>query len=314
MSAPTRTLLITGASRGFGRRAAERLLSDHPDLHLLVTARGGRGDQLARELAERSNNPNVTSVPCDLASLESIRTAAGTVMRMLNAGQIPPLRGFLGNAGLQMVSTTRTTADGFEMTFGVNVLANYLILRLLLSQFTTPSRIVIVTSDSHFGDFRHNLGMVPAPRWESADRLAAPGVGPKANSPREGRRAYATSKLALIHLVHALARRLPDDIDVYSYNPGLVPGTGLARDAGLLTRGLFRAVMPILRATPIATGPGAAGDLLAAAVAGPRPGESGSYIDRGTIIPSSSESYDEAREESLWIDAAHLCAIEDRPH
>ena len=40
---------------------------------------------------------------------------------------------------------------------------------------------------------------------------------------------------------------------------------------------------------------------------GPRPGESGSYIDRGRIVPSSAESYDESREEELWTAAARLC-------
>ena len=55
---------------------------------------------------------------CDLASLASVRDAAETVSRGLDKGELPPLTGFLGNAGVLMTSTTKATADGFEMTFG----------------------------------------------------------------------------------------------------------------------------------------------------------------------------------------------------
>ena len=86
----------------------------------------------------------------------------------------------LGNAGVQTVSATTTTVDGFEMTFGVNVLANYTLLRLLSPKLVPPARIVIVGSGVHFADFRHNLGMVPKPNWSSTDQLAMPSTAPRA--------------------------------------------------------------------------------------------------------------------------------------
>lgn len=55
---------------------------------------------------------------------------------------------------------------GFEPTFAVNVLANYLLIRLLADRFTAPARIVITSSDTHAGagaplvPVRHG----PAPR------------------------------------------------------------------------------------------------------------------------------------------------------
>jgi NAD(P)-dependent dehydrogenase (short-subunit alcohol dehydrogenase family) len=73
-------------------------------------------------------------------------------------------------------------------------------------------RIVVVGSDTHFGDLRHNLGLVRAPRWEDVRELAAPREGAKAETAREGRTAYSTSKLAVAYLVHAFARRLPDGV------------------------------------------------------------------------------------------------------
>lgn len=291
---------MTGASRGFGRIAAEKILREHPEIHLVVTVRGEGGRQLAAELTEATGNTNVTAISCDLASMRSIRGAAGAVAEQVRAGGWPPLSGFAGNAGLQMTSRTHASEDGIELTFAVNVLANYLFVRLLWEDFTVPGRIVIVGSDTHFGDLRHNMGMVPAPRWEPVPALASPRDDPAARTATEGRTAYSTSKLAVLYLVHALARRLPEGVDVYTFNPGYVPGTGLVRDAGPFVRLLSRTLLHGLTATPFALAPSAAGGLLADAVAGPRPGGSGSYIDRRAVDVSSPESYDRDREEELW--------------
>lgn len=309
MTEPTTTLLMTGASRGIGRAAAERLLRDRPDQLLLVVVRGEEaGRRLARELAARTGNANVRAVSCDLGSLAEVRTAAEAVRKLLDEREVPPLAGFLANAGVQMATATKATADGFEATFGINVLANYLLIRLLADRFEPGARVVVTGSESHFGDFRHNLGLVPAPQWADTRSLARPGAGPAAETVAAGRRAYSTSKLGVQYLVHALARHLPE-IDVYAYTPGLVPGTGLVRDAGAIQRFGFRFLLPLLWATPIATSPQTAGVKLAAAMTAPRQAESGAYFDRGRVVPSSPESYDEEREEELWRGAAELCGV-----
>jgi NAD(P)-dependent dehydrogenase (short-subunit alcohol dehydrogenase family) len=298
------TLVMTGASQGFGRHAAKRLLTDHPDQHLVLLARSG-ADRLAAELTEETGNANVSGLSCDLASLQEIRVAAAAIDQRLTAGELPPLTGFLGNAGVQRVSTAEVSADGFEITFAVNVLANYLLLRLLLDRFQAPGRIVLLGSDLHFGDFRHNLGVIPAPHWTSTTDLATSRPG----GVRQGRGAYATSKLGVVYLVHALARRLPEGVDAYTYSPNLVPGTNLWRAADPVSRFVSKTVLHATRLTPIAMGPVAAGRLLADTMMGPRPGESGSYIDRGKIVPSSAESYDHSREKELWLAAAELCGV-----
>ena len=301
---------MTGGSSGFGRHAAAHLLRDHPDQHVLLTARGGYGPHLAAELTAQTGNPNVSTVQCDLSSLSDIRKAAAEITRRLGTGDLPPLRGFLGNAGVQVPSTTRATADGFEMNFGVNLLANYLMVRLLLDRFAAPSRLILTGSGSHFADVRHTLGVVPPIKWSDTNTIAMPGSGPKANSAREGQRAYATSKLAVIYLVHALARRLPTGIDVYTYNPGAVPNTGLDRNASPAIQFIAGVLVNALRVTPFASDVETAGRLLATVAAGPRPGDSGSYIDQGKIIPSSPASYDKDREEELWTTAAHLTGLD----
>jgi hypothetical protein len=93
---------------------------------------------------------------------------------------------------------------------------------------------------------------------------------------------------------------------VYSYNPGAVPNTGLSRNASPAIQFIAGLLVNALRVTPFASDVDTAGRLLATVAAGPRPGESGSYIDQGKIIPSSPASYDKDREEELWTTATRL--------
>ncbi|MCX5335602.1 SDR family NAD(P)-dependent oxidoreductase [Streptomyces sp. NBC_00140] len=282
------TLVMTGASRGIGRVAAEHILRRSPDTHLLVVAR------------EFTDLDAGGSVSADLASLESVRTAALEIRDRLDRGELPPLRGFVGNAGVQYTNALTAGPDGFEATFTVNVLAHHLFVRLLEDRFVAPARIVLTVSDTHFGDFRHNLGMVPGPVWRSPEVLARTGAFAHPETAAGGRTAYSTSKLAAVHLVHEYARRLPPGIDAVSFNPGFVPGTGLARNAGAVARFAMRRILPAATLTPFATGLGEAGRHLADAALGETPASSGEYVDRGRVARSSPESYDPDREAELW--------------
>jgi len=296
------TIVMTGASRGIGRVAAERVLG-RPDVHLLVVARESAIARLSGELGE-----DVSYVAADLGSLASVRSAAAEIRDRLDRGDLPPLRGFTGNAGVQYANALTKGPDGLEATFTVNVLANHLFVRLLQDRFVPPSRIVITVSDTHFGDFKHNLGMVPGPRWQSPEILARTGAFPGSDTTAGGRTAYSTSKLAAIHLVHEYARRLPEGIDAVAYNPAFVPGTGLARDADPVSRFAMRYVLPVLALTPFATSRRAAGRYLADVVLGTTEAPNGSYVDRGKVARSSEESYDPQRESDLWDAAERFTA------
>jgi NAD(P)-dependent dehydrogenase (short-subunit alcohol dehydrogenase family) len=302
------TIVMTGASRGIGNFAAVRMLRDDADLHLVVTTRGS-GDDLVAQLRRDSGNRSVSWVGAELSSLSSVRVAAGDIIGRLDSGALPPLNGFVGNAGLQVTSANRSTGDGIETTFAVNVLANDLFLRLLADRFAAPARIVITTSDTHFGDFRHNLGMVPAPRWRSPQELMAPGATAATDTLTAGRTAYSTSKLAVIYLVHELARHLPAGVDIYSWNPGFVPGTGLTRDASAVQRFAMKRVMPLMTLTPLSVSAKSAGQHLAQLMRRTKPAESGAYISLAKTEPSSAESYNPDRERELRQAFDQLTAV-----
>jgi NAD(P)-dependent dehydrogenase (short-subunit alcohol dehydrogenase family) len=302
MPTPTRTIVMTGATRGIGRRAAETVLRRAPDAVLVVLARGGGAAGLA------GANPNVRVLDVELAAPGSIRAATAALRRDLAGGALPPLAAVVANAGLQVLRADSATAGGLETTFAVNVVANHVLVEGLREPLGPGGRIVVTTSDTHFGDLAHNLGLVPGPVWRDPDVLARPATGAAAGTRKAGQTAYSTSKLAVVYWVHALARRLPEGTEVFSFNPGLVPGTGLARDFSAPGRFVFGRVMPLLVHTRFASTVATAGDHLAATALDPVPAGSGAYLNGRTPEPSSPESYDEDREEALWRTLDRLAA------
>nr|WP_314145445.1 SDR family NAD(P)-dependent oxidoreductase [uncultured Rhodococcus sp.] len=282
------TIVMTGANRGIGLAAARWILQRDSMVHLVTI---GRNPGPA--------HPRTTHVTADLGSLAQIEAAVDFVARRIEAKELPPLDVFVGNAGVQFTTDCRETEDGYEATFGINVLANHHMVRGLGDLFDRPARIVLTVSDTHFGDLRHNLGLVPGPRWLPPGRLAVARAFPDPETVRAGRTAYSTSKLAAIYLVHALSRDLPAGVDVVSFNPGFVPGTDLARDAGFLSRFAMARLMPLLTVTPIATTAEQAGRSLAEIALGQRATRSGDYVDRRVVARSSAESYDRKREDEL---------------
>ncbi|WP_222120624.1 short-chain dehydrogenase [Paenarthrobacter nicotinovorans] len=247
-------------------------------------------------------------IRADLASMSSTAKAAAEVAERLEAGLLPPLRALICNAGIQYTNGLTETVDGFEATFAVNVLAPHVLVRGLHDRLQAPATVVLTVSDTHFGDFRHNLGMVPGPRWLPPDLLARAGSFSNSASATAGRTAYSTSKLAAIYLMHEYARRIPVGVAVMGYNPGFVPGTDLARDAGSFSRFAMRRIMPLLTATPLATTPARAGRHLADVALGAIQASSGAYIDRNHVAQSSPESYNLEREQDTWNAVERLTA------
>ena len=70
-------------------------------------------------------------------------------------------------------------------------------------------------------------------RYTSARQLAAGESDPAANAAQIGRDRYATSKLLNLLTVQALAKR---GLDAFAFDPGLMPGTGLARNYSAVMR------------------------------------------------------------------------------
>ncbi len=201
-----RSVLITGASSGIGLAAARVLASR--GAHVTLVGRNpdkthGAADDV-RALAKGDVHVEI----CDLASMADMR---GFCARLRDSRE--SLDVLLNNAGAVHTSRKRT-ADGIEMTFGVNHLGYMLpTLGLLpLLQAAPAARIVNVASMAHRAA---NIDL---------DDLQLESAG------YSGWTAYANSKAHNILFTRELARRLQGTmITANSLHPGVV-GTGFGKN------------------------------------------------------------------------------------
>ena len=197
-----------------------------------------------------SSSPSATRPAAPLPSLNSTnRTDARSfrwtshrcgvrgVVQGLRAAELPPVHALVCNAGIQVVSGAEATDNGVEMTFGVNHLGHFALVHGFLDHLARPARIVVVSSGTH--DPAKHTGM-PEPRYTSAAELARPD---DCGTAEDGRRAYTTSKLCNLLFSYELDRRLghgEQGVTVNAFDPGLMPGSGLARDYPPLQRLAWR--------------------------------------------------------------------------
>ena len=233
--------LVTGATSGLGLELASRLLADSRCC-LIV---GARRPDSARALRALAGADRLAILPLDLASLASTSAFAEAVIARLEGGTLASLA---ANAGLQFVGARRLTADGYDETFQANWLGHALLIEWLLPHLAPGAPVVLTASGTHdpehrmvrrFG-FRGGL-------FAGADRVARGELDPAASVKQHGLDRYATSKLCAILYVYALARRVgaigPRFI---AFDPGLMPGTGLARDRSALEQWGWSNLMPLL--------------------------------------------------------------------
>lgn len=292
----TRTAVITGASAGLGLECARALLQTDPSWHVVLAVRSpARG---AEAVAQLGAPERCTVLELDLASLQSVRAFAGR----LRAAQLPPLHAIVCNAGVQVVSGTELTADGVEMTFGVNHLGHFALVQGLLDELANPARIVVVSSGTH--DPAKLTGM-PSPHYGSAEELAHP-----TGDTVDGRRRYTTSKLCNVLFAYELDRRLDQGqrgIAVTAFDPGLMPGSGLARDYSPIGRWAWRYLFPALRVLPNVNSIRSSGRRLAALVGDASyDGITGAYFEGARQIRSSVDSYDREKALDLWETSERL--------
>jgi NAD(P)-dependent dehydrogenase (short-subunit alcohol dehydrogenase family) len=291
------SIIITGPTRGLGLETVRALVAQQDGLDVVLVGRTGEAlESISTDVAQAGSRPIVT--PCDFADVNSVRKASRAIAGLVATGAIRPIDSLVANAGLQTVDRLHETAQGFELTFGVNVLAQHLFITQLLGSMDADARVIIVGSGTHRSDRRK--GAVELPRWDVPMQLSRPGIDGDASEPPAGQRAYATSKLCVNYLVHELDRRHGDRVVAITYDPGMMPGTGLARDMSMIRRFAWEKVMPHLK-LPGASTPKRSGRVLADMALGRRYADArGGYVDIDVLGRPSEESFDVEREAMLW--------------
>ncbi|KAL2827156.1 short-chain dehydrogenase [Aspergillus cavernicola] len=298
-------ILVTGGTAGLGYHCAIALARQYPNHRITIASRSDTQDA-AGSINRLLGQTNVQYMRLDLSSLSQTRLFVKKWVENNNL----PITHLLFNAGLQFPHGVSYTEDGYEKTFAINHLGHALLFSLLTPHLAQTARIVVTASGTH--DPAQKTGM-PDAKYTTAEELAHPS-GQALHNP--GRQRYTTSKLTNVLWAYALERRLADlrsdpnqgrNWTVAAFDPGLVPGTGLARDAGAVMRfawtRVLPKVLPVLRAlvSPNIHSAEESGRSLAwLAGDGKVIGSSGLYYEGRKDIKSSEESYERAKQEDLW--------------
>jgi NAD(P)-dependent dehydrogenase (short-subunit alcohol dehydrogenase family) len=285
-----RTAVITGGNSGIGFEAARVLATRGARLILACRDRGKAHDAVTR-IRAAAPGADVRVVPLDLASLESVRAAAGQIRSACERIDL-----VINNAGVMMPPYGRTV-DGFELQFGINHLGHFALTGLLIDRLAAlpGARVVTVSSNNH-ADGQINFGDLQSERGYR--RMAG----------------YSQSKLANLMFTYELQRRL--------HSAGS-PAIAAAAHPGLTRTDLARYLSPVMTALyvlierPLAqrAAIGALGTLRAATDPAVRGGD---YYgparwrgERGypVRVSSSERSHDEGAQRRLWQESERLTGV-----
>lgn len=284
-----KAFIVTGATGGIGWVTARELARRGAAVWIGCRTLA-KGEAAARAIADalvgEDRLPPLELAPfaADLADLASVRAAAAG---FLATGR--PLHGLINNAGI--AGTRGLTRDGFELTFGVNHLAPFLLTRLLAPCLNAgaPARVVNVSSAIH-----RKVSKLDDADFEALRRPTAT---------RTGLHEYAVSKLANILFTRALARRWGGTgVTSYALHPGAVATDIWRRVPGPL-RWLLKLFM-------LSSERGAATTLHCATVPA-LAGVSGRYYEDQREVAASPLAEDGALADRLWAVSSRWCGLAD---
>ncbi|MFL5495584.1 MAG: SDR family oxidoreductase [Gemmatimonadales bacterium] len=275
-----RVCVVTGASRGIGRAAAEQLGALGATL-VLIARRAEDGEAVADAVASGSAAPRPEVVAADLSVQADVRAAAATLR-----DRHPRIHVLINNAGV-IVRQREVTVDGLERQFAVNHLAYFLLTRLLLDRLEAgaPSRIVNVTSGAHQGGTLDLNDLQSERRYDPV-------------------RVYGRTKLANILFTYELARRLEGTgVTANCVHPGVIA-------TKLLSDYMNLPVVGGALARTFGASPEKAATAIVHLAAAPEVEQvTGTYFDGRRVTRSSPASYDEALARRLWEASERLTGL-----
>ncbi|KAF2470678.1 NAD(P)-binding protein [Lindgomyces ingoldianus] len=190
--------LVTGTSSGIGIDTAKALKAT--GMHVFAAARNL--EKAKKALGDSIEPGRLELIELDNNSLESVRKCAKEFLQRSDKLNI-----LINNAGI-MATPEGRTEDGFELQFGTNHLAHFLLFQLLrdtMLKSATPefgSRVVNVSSTGH--------------RYSQVqfENLNLEGI-------YDPRKSYGQSKLSNIYMANEIERRYGSkNLHAFSLHPG----------------------------------------------------------------------------------------------
>jgi NAD(P)-dependent dehydrogenase (short-subunit alcohol dehydrogenase family) len=284
-----RIAVVTGANSGLGLVTATEL-ARHGAHVVLAVRNTAAGQEAARRIGG-----DVEVRELDLASLDSVRAFAAKL-----AADHPVIDLLINNAGLVLLGPRRTTADGFELHLGTNMLGPFALTGLLLDTLAgAPApRVVSLSSITHknahldFADLMMERDYKPAPAY-GRSKLATTLFGLELD-----RRLRATGSPIISTLAHPGLTRTNLTPRAWEHRPRL--GRVIAALGLLVTQSVEQGTLPQLRA---ATDPSVTG--------GQFFGPAGLRETRGRVTEAklSRDAADPAIAKRLWAAAEDLTGV-----
>jgi NAD(P)-dependent dehydrogenase (short-subunit alcohol dehydrogenase family) len=201
---------------------------------VLVGRDRGKLDEVQKAIEQR--RLQAVSVVCDLSDLASVRRAAAEIVALRL-----PLAGLLNNAGIMQMRATKN-ALGWDMTFATNHLGPFVLTEAITPHLLDGANVLFVVSALEDPERRPAkiLGMHGG-RYLSAE-ASARGEWKPGGSELPGADSYATSKQCNLATAMAFARETTR-LRFNAVEPGITPGTGLARELNIFLRLLHKYVL-----------------------------------------------------------------------
>ncbi|KZO99293.1 NAD(P)-binding protein [Calocera viscosa TUFC12733] len=224
-----RVAIVTGGNAGIGKVMCRELLAHGARVYMFCRT-PSKAQGAISELQGATGKSAIQAISCDLSSLPSVLSAAREFLK-----QEKELHLLFCSAGLSMLPVEQVTEQGYDMTFGVNLLAHAYLVKLLLPTMKETAktaaegsvRVVTTASSSH----RANNG---APSGGIDYLTLKP--SPERTARYAANLAYHQSKWANIVYTLALTSHLPPSqtkVLFVSVDPGWIRTGIWAWQAGL---------------------------------------------------------------------------------
>ncbi|KAH9840260.1 uncharacterized protein C8Q71DRAFT_702658 [Rhodofomes roseus] len=201
-----KVMIVTGGNAGIGRQTVKVLLEHNAKVYM--ASRDEKKARIAIEELKEQTGKEALYLELNLASLASVRKAASKL-----SSKEPELHVLFNNAGVSTIPIDWVTDDGYDMTFGTNVIGHFLLTKLLLpallaGKATSSDRFSRVIWLSSYASYLSTLSYDTF-KEGPARRKAGYGM------------MYFQSKFANVVLAHECARRFGSQgILSLSVNPG----------------------------------------------------------------------------------------------
>ncbi|HET6925473.1 MAG TPA: SDR family NAD(P)-dependent oxidoreductase [Hyphomicrobiaceae bacterium] len=276
-----KTCVITGATSGIGRAAAEVLAAMGARIVMIARHRQ-RGEAMLTKLRDRFPRAGHSIYYADLLRLAEVKRAAAEI-----AAAEPRVDVLLNNAGA-MFARRKITPDGFERTFALNHVAPFVLTHGLRERLfaAAPARVVNTAGALHHLAVLHLEDLRLEHKYDAFY-------------------AYAHAKLCCVLFTRELARRWASrKVTANSVHPGEV-ATNFGAQAGGLIPYAF-AVIHLFGSSPER----GASRIVRLASAHEYAGITGRYFYKEQLARPNPLAEDDETAERLWQATARLVAIE----